>query len=239
MLKPRRTRDKVVTYVMTLGGTVVVLIAGSPWLSEKIGGFASVIDTAKTVGLWLSAAFSASYLVYSYVLWRIVFPNYDINGRWSYRNEYKTPIADGGDEPMRNNGGWIEIRQSLDLVVYSGKRTSRNDIDVKTDMNDFKSLAFDVSDDCLGVMLYEIVREGVTHRSMQVLHIGVRPSGHAPNTIIGRFRSLDADPAYEGKCEYTYEGPVTIFDHCVEILRALCGKSHAHARTKPNPSLPD
>ena len=202
-------------------------MATSSLLTNWIPGYSSAGETAKTVTLWLSAAFSVTYLAYSAVIWRLVYPAYDINGRWKYKNEYATPVDDGQNPPMATSEGWLEIRQSLDSITYRGARTHRNGVH-DTKIIDFRALAFDVADDSCAVLLYE-VRRKVTVRSMEELRIQIVKAGEAPGKIRGRFRSLEPEPTYMGVAVYTYERPCTLVDRTVERLRKWIGKSRDDA----------
>jgi hypothetical protein len=220
---PRSDREQWTTIVLSIIGIAAAFVAGSSLLAAKVGGFASSLDTAKTVTLWLTGAFAVVRWLYSVVLWRLFHSNLDINGRWEYINHYDPPVQDDPTAPMTSNQGWVEIRQTLDKISYRGARTHRNGV-ASTQPVDFKSLAFDVSDDGSGVLLYEIHRH-VTHRSMEELRIQQVPDGAAPVIIRGRFRSLEPAPTYAGEGTYRYLGPRdSLLDKFIEGLRRWLGK---------------
>ena len=219
MLTPRRERDRWTRIVLTVVGSLAAFILGLEIFGPSNG---STREVLKTITLVFTVTFVGFHWLYSSILWRILNPGLDINGRWSYRNDYETPVEDNNDTPMTSNSGWFEIKQTLEKINYNGRRTERNGVACDSEI-DFHALAFDVSDNGVGVLLYEVHREQ-TIRAMEAIRIITEKSGDAPVRIRGNFNSIEPLPTCSGSATYEYLGPASVIDRIVEGLRKKMGR---------------
>jgi hypothetical protein len=225
MKSPRHLRDRLTSLTLGAAGSLAAIVLGSQYFAAHAPPPNHPTEMARQIALWLTSVLLVFRLAYDFVLWRLIFPQIDLNGKWTYTHHYCPPHHDGDpDGPMRVNQGWLEIAQNLHSVHYQGSRESRNGAPSSESVN-FSSLAFDISDTGVAVMYYEVKRDS-TVRSLAEIRVENVNNGFAPTKLLIRFRSLEPEPTYSGNGVYEFVGPTNrISDRLVELIRRMLGRS--------------
>lgn len=224
----RQQRDFLSKLALTVTGVVAALLLSlDPFVADHTE-LQKPVAVARYVVLFATIILALSRWLYDTFIWRLLSPRLDLNGRWSYVHHYSPPVAlADGVAPMRQNTGWLEIRQTPNSIQYLGARETMNGTAVSSSVDDhaidFASIAFDIADSGVGVMLYE-VRRKPTHRCLAELRAETVRDGSAPRKIFVRFHSLEPSPTYMGEGTYIFKSPSNrVADKLVEAYRRFFG----------------